>query len=74
MGCQERPSLSRSPNVTSAAGVPFRVWGLIVLNPWIAAFGLAVQTAGKMWFLDRMALLYDDVSSAAGEAQPQIGR
>ncbi len=60
--------------VISAAGVPFLVWGLIVLDPWITAFGLAVQMAGKMWFLDRMALLYDDVSSAAGEAQPQIGR
>src|SRR6185503_3965918 len=61
-------------SVISAAGVPFLVWGLIVLNPWITAFGLAVQMAGKMWFLDRMALLYDDVSSASGEAQRQSVR
>jgi hypothetical protein len=27
-------------------------------------FGLAVQMAGKIWFLDRMALLYDDVAPA----------
>ena len=47
----------------SAAGLPFLVWGLIVLDPWITAFGLVVQMAGKLWFLDRMALLYDDVSS-----------
>jgi hypothetical protein len=61
-------------SVISAAGVPFLVWGLIVLDPWITAFGLVVQMAGKMWFLDRMALLYDDVSSAAEEVRPRTGR
>lgn len=45
----------------SAAGVPFWVWGLIVLGPRITAFGVAVQMLGKLWFIDRMALLYDDV-------------
>ena len=50
-------------SVMSASGLPFLVWGLIVLDPWITAFGLVVQMAGKLWFLDRMALLYDDVSS-----------
>ena len=50
-------------SVISAAGLPFLVWGLIVLDPWITAFGLVVQMAGKLWFLDRMTLLYDDVSS-----------
>ena len=58
----------------SAAGLPFLVWGLIVLDPWITALGLVIQTTGKLWFLDRMALLYDDVSSAAGAARPQIDR
>jgi hypothetical protein len=61
-------------SLISAAGVPFLGWGLVVLNPWITAFGLAVQMAGKMWFLDRMALLYDDFSSAAGAVPPQTGR
>jgi hypothetical protein len=37
----------------------------------MTAFGLAVQMAGKVWFLDRMALLYDDVSSAAATAPPR---
>ena len=60
--------------VVSAAGVPFLVWGLIVLDPWITVFGLAVQTTGKLWFIDRMALLYDDVSPAAEEASPRTGR
>jgi Family of unknown function (DUF6653) len=61
-------------SVLSAAGVPFLVWGLVVLDPWITAFGLAVQMAGKLWFLDRMALLYDDVSSAAVSVPPRTDR
>jgi hypothetical protein len=58
----------------SAAGLPFLVWGLVVLDPWITLFGLAVQMTGKLWFLDRMALLYDDVSSAAVPAPPRTDR
>jgi hypothetical protein len=58
----------------SAVGLPFLVWGVVVLDPWITLFGLAVQTTGKLWFLDRMALLYDDVSSAAAPAPPRTGR
>jgi hypothetical protein len=60
--------------VVSAAGVPFVVWGLVVLDPWMTAFGVAVQMAGKLWFIDRMALLYDDVSAAAAGVQPQTDR
>ena len=41
-------------------------WGLIVLDPWITAFGLAVQMLCKVWFIDRMALLYDDVQASRG--------
>jgi hypothetical protein len=55
----------------SAAGVPFWAWGLIVLEVWITAFGLAVQMFGKLWFLDRMALLYDDVH---GSCVPEPNR
>lgn len=58
----------------SAAGLPFLVWGLVVLDPWITLFGLAVQMMGKLWFLDRMALLYGDVSAAAVPAPPRTGR
>jgi hypothetical protein len=61
-------------SIVSAVGLLFLVWGLIVLDPWITAFGLAVQTAGKLWFLDRMALLYDDVSSAGEGAPPRTDR
>jgi len=60
-------------SVVSVAGLPFLVWGLVVLDPWITAVGLAVQMAGKLWFLDRMALLYD-VSSAAVPVPPRTDR
>jgi hypothetical protein len=38
------------------------------------AFGLTVQTTGKLWFLDRMALLYGEVSSAAEAIPPRTDR
>jgi uncharacterized protein DUF6653 len=31
-------------------------------------FGLAVHMAGKNWFLDRMAILYDDVTAQPVDA------
>ena len=56
-----------APNVLAAVstlGVPFIVRGLVVRDGWMVAFGLAVQMGGKLWLLDRMALLYDDVAAA----------
>jgi hypothetical protein len=57
----------------SALGVPFVARGLVVRNRWMVLFGLAVQTAGKVWFIDRMALLYDDVAPS-GSASPSPAR
>jgi hypothetical protein len=48
----------------SALGVPFIARGLVVKDGWMVLFGLAVQMAGKTWFIDRMAILYDDVAPA----------
>lgn len=45
----------------SSVGVPFIVWGVVVYDVWLTSFGLAVQMAGKVWFIDRMALLYDEM-------------
>ena len=61
-----------APNVLaamSALGVPFVAKGLVTRNGWMVLFGLAVQTAGKTWFIDRMALLYDDVAPAGSTAR-----
>ncbi|SDD29746.1 hypothetical protein SAMN05660690_3920 [Geodermatophilus telluris] len=52
----------------SALGLPFVVRGLVVRDGWMVAFGLAVQSAGKLWFLDRMALLYDEAAPAPAAA------
>jgi hypothetical protein len=30
-----------------------------VYDVWMTLFGLAVHMSGKIWFIDRMALLYD---------------
>ena len=54
----------------SAAGVPFVVKGLVVRDGWMVLFGLAVQMAGKIWFLDRMAILSDDVAAEPPSAAP----
>ena len=62
-----------APNVLTAInilGLPFIVWGLVALDVWIALFGLAVHMAGKNWFLDRMALLYDDMAAAPPQPDP----
>ncbi len=47
----------------NTAGVPFIVWGLVATDLWILLFGLTVQTAGKLWFLDRMVWLHDDMAA-----------
>lgn len=59
----------------NAAGVPFVVWGVVTYDVWMTLFGLAVHMAGKNWFIDRMALLYDamaeqDEVSAPGSRPP----
>ena len=63
-----------APNVLgaiSALGVPFVARGLVVRDGWMVLFGLTVQMAGKVWFLDRMAILYDDVAPAASPRSPR---
>jgi hypothetical protein len=54
----------------NALGVPFVARGLVVLDPWLVLFGLAVHMAGKNWFMDRMALLYDDVTADPPDTDP----
>jgi hypothetical protein len=45
----------------SAAGVPFLAWGLWALDPWPTMMGMVLVYAGKLWFLDRMVWLYEDM-------------
>lgn len=48
-------------NVAALAGLPCLVWGLIRFEPWPCCFGMAVIIGSKFWYIDRMAMLYEDV-------------
>jgi len=45
----------------SGLGIPFLLWGLYALEVWPTVFGAALIYLGKMWFVDRMAWLYEDM-------------
>ncbi|MXU65479.1 DUF6653 family protein [Oceanomicrobium pacificus] len=46
----------------AAAGLLFLVWGLWTHAGGLTLFGLALAFGGKMWFIDRMVWLYDDMA------------
>ena len=45
----------------SAIGLVPLVWGLWALDPAATLFGIALTAIGKLWFIDRMVWLYDDM-------------
>ena len=52
------------PNILTTVaviGTGFVAWGVIELDIWITLFGAALTYAGKLWFLDRMVWLYEDM-------------
>jgi len=52
------------PNVLSfvmAIGLPLLLWGIWALSIWPAVVGLVLVTVGKMWFVDRMGWIYEDM-------------
>lgn len=54
-------------NIASLSGFPFLIWGLVTFQPWPTALGAVLITAAKLWYIDRMAVLYDDMVSARPE-------
>jgi hypothetical protein len=50
-------------NIATLAGLPFLAWGLVMLEIWPTAFGLSLTIWGKLWYIDRMAILYEDMVS-----------
>ena len=48
----------------SAVGILPWVYGLWVINLWAVLLGIAVIVGGKLWFVDRMAWLYQDMKDA----------
>lgn len=58
------------PNVlssVSAIGAVFVIWGVGSLALWPTLFGAALIYLSKLWFLDRMVWLYEDMREATGE-------
>jgi len=54
-------------NVVTASGIPFLVWGLYDLHIWSTILGLTLIYLGKMWFIDRMVWLYEDMKGKSEE-------
>lgn len=48
----------------SAPGALLLVYGLIVLDPWATVMGLVTAILPKVWFVDRMVWLYQDMKDA----------
>ena len=46
----------------SALGLPLIGWGLWARKGWVLLTGLVTQSCGKLWSLDRMVWLYEDVT------------
>lgn len=53
---------ARNLSLLSLVGLPFLVYGLIVLDPFATLLGVAVVMLGKLWFLDRMVWLNDEMA------------
>lgn len=51
-------------NLVALLGLPFLVWGLVAFDPWPTATGMMLIIGGKLWYIDRMSLLYDDMVRA----------
>lgn len=52
-------------NSITALGLPFLIWGLYVMHFWMVMMGLVIVLFGKMWFLDRMVWVFEDMKSSS---------
>lgn len=58
------------PNLLSAvaaSGMIFVIWGMIELAIWPTLLGTVLIYLGKLWFLDRMVWLYEDMKDVNSE-------
>ena len=69
---------SRVPNLANAfscIGLPMLVYGLIALDVWLVVAGIVIIHGGKLWFIDRMVLLFEDMKQRdADYASWEYGR
>lgn len=54
-------------SVVSTSGVVFLIWGLVALNFWPTLLGVTLVYLGKLWFIDRMVWLYEDMKDVQPE-------
>ncbi len=47
----------------SAAGALLLIYGLVILGIWAVIAGMAITIGGKIWFVDRMVWLYEDMKA-----------
>jgi hypothetical protein len=47
--------------VISVLGACLLIWGMVALRPWPTLLGLMLAYGGKIWFVDRMVWLYEDM-------------
>lgn len=48
-------------SVVSGIGMLFVFWGVLVFDLWPILFGMALVYCGKLWFLDRMVWLWEEM-------------
>lgn len=48
-------------SVVAGLGIPVCIYGLVFAEPWAVVAGGVIVYAGKLWFVDRMAWLYQDM-------------
>jgi hypothetical protein len=59
-------------SVISGIGMLFVLWGVLLFELWPTLFGMAMVYMGKVWFLDRMVWLWQDMQDATPEYRSWI--
>lgn len=59
--------MGRYLGLLTGAGLVPLIWGLWVLNPWAVVLGLFVTVLGKLWQMDRMVWIYQDMKGHVAE-------
>ena len=51
----------RMLSIVAAMGLVPYIWGIVILEPWPTVLGMILMFTGKLWFVDRMVWLYEDM-------------
>ncbi|MBE9190791.1 hypothetical protein IQ230_10570 [Gloeocapsopsis crepidinum LEGE 06123] len=54
-------------SIVSTTGMLFVIYGLVTFNIWSTLLGTVVVYLGKLWFIDRMVWLYEDMKDTNAE-------